>query len=95
LIDTPYIANSDLYLCPQVRLLADAPGVDSFVFDGTGHKLFLPPNMTPLDSIPLILVGTNKQLTLKNVTIVYSSSFSSVIQLKSGKAVISQYWAKD
>lgn len=31
---TPHIAAQDLWLCPQLRLLADAPNVDEFIFDG-------------------------------------------------------------
>lgn len=38
----PHRADADLFLCPAVRLLADAPGVHSFEYDGGGHCLVLP-----------------------------------------------------
>ncbi len=31
---TPHCAQQDLWLSPQLRLLADAPGIDEFVYDG-------------------------------------------------------------
>lgn len=35
-------AEGDLFLCPAVRLLADAPGVAVFEYHGHGHRLVLP-----------------------------------------------------
>ena len=32
-------AEGDLWLSPETRLLADAPGCDSFEYNGTGHRL--------------------------------------------------------
>jgi hypothetical protein len=32
-------ATADLYLSPEARLLADAPGISDFVYDGCGHKV--------------------------------------------------------
>ena len=82
--DVPFVAKGDVYLSPQVRLLADAPGIKTFIFDGAGFKLILPEGMSPLDAVPLILVGTDKTLIVRNLTVVHASSFSAVIQLKAG-----------
>lgn len=38
----PHAAEGDLFLCPAVRLLADARGVQAFEYDGGGHCLVLP-----------------------------------------------------
>eukprot|EP00210_Caulerpa_lentillifera_P006209 g5933.t1 len=88
LTDTVFVAQRDLFLSPEVRLLADRPGVDTFVYDGAGHKLILPHNMDPLDAIPLILVGVGKTLHFKNLTIVPAASLSSIIQLKAGSRIL-------
>lgn len=88
-MDRPFVAKGDIYLSPQVRLLADAPGINAFLFDGSGFKLILPEGMTPLDAVPLILVGSGKTLTFKNVTVVHASSLSAVIQLKAGGIYLS------
>lgn len=69
----------------MVRILADAPGIQNFEFDGSGFHLILPEDMTPLDALPLILVGNGKTLRFKNVTIVHSASLSSVVQLRASK----------
>lgn len=82
--DRPYVAEGDIYLSPQVRLLADAPNIDCFEFNGAGFRLVLPEDMTPLDAVPLILVGNGKTLTFKNVTIVHAASLGAVLQLKAG-----------
>ena len=65
--------------------MADTPGIQAFEFDGNGNKLILPEDMSPLDAIPLILVGPQRTLVFKNVTIVHASSLSSVLQLKAGE----------
>ena len=36
--DKPHVAEGDLWLSPTVRLLADAPGVNAFEYDGQGHR---------------------------------------------------------
>ena len=36
-------AEGDLWLSPETRLLVDAPGCDSFEYDGAGHRLVRPP----------------------------------------------------
>lgn len=88
LTETPFKAQHDLYLSPEVRLLADSPGVQKFVYDGDGHNLILPNGLDPRDSIPLILVGTNKTLHFRNVNIIHSASLSTVLQLKPGEILL-------
>ncbi len=52
--------QADVWLSPEVRLLADAPDVSHFVYDGNGHALVLPPSLHPADLVPLILVGAHR-----------------------------------
>jgi len=34
-----HTAEGDLWLSPETRLLADAPGCDDYEYDGAGHRL--------------------------------------------------------
>ncbi len=38
----PHEAEGDLFLCPALRQLADAPGVTAFEYRGNGNRLVLP-----------------------------------------------------
>lgn len=88
--DTVFELQEDLFLSPEVRLLADRPGVDTFIFDGAGHRLILPSDIDPLDALPLILVGVGKTLHFKNLTMVPASSLSSILQLKAGSRILAK-----
>ena len=64
------MAEGDLFLCPTVRLLADRPGVSTFAYDGSGHRLVLPDRGHLDEPLPLLIVGAGATLRLRNVTIV-------------------------
>ncbi|KAK9858457.1 hypothetical protein WJX84_002370 [Apatococcus fuscideae] len=81
-------AESDVWLSPECRLLADAPDVEDFVYNGQGHRLLLPEGIQMADPIPLIVVGSGKTLILKNVKVIYASSMHACIELASGSQVI-------
>ena len=87
--------SSDLALGPRRRLLADAPldkGVEDaaiageFVLDGSGCALVLPPGPvsrhTP--TVPCILVGPRRTLTLRNVRIVRAERLEECTKLAPG-----------
>ena len=70
-IDAPeFRAEADVYLSPAMRICAAASGSDFFVFDGDGFKLVFPEEVVGLEKSPLIFVGPNKTLLIKNATIV-------------------------
>ena len=82
----PFAAEGDVWLSPDTRLLADAPGApEDVVFDGQGRRLVLPGGLNVLDPVPVILVGPGRTLVLKNVTVVNSESLSACLQLAAGK----------
>lgn len=80
-----YNATSDIWISPEVRVLADLPGQSEFVFNGNGHQLILPSNVGLHESLPLILVGAGATLTLTNIKIVNSSSLASIVQIQPGE----------
>lgn len=65
----PYLADAHLWLSPEYRIIADAPGVREFVYDGRGHALVLPAGLPATEHVPLIVVGRNKVLRLRNVKV--------------------------
>ncbi|KAK9834254.1 hypothetical protein WJX81_000411 [Elliptochloris bilobata] len=81
-------AESDLWLSPETRLLADAPGCDSFEYDGAGHRLVLPEGLGPAEALPLILVGEGRTLLLRNVRIVHAASLAACLQLSAGAQLV-------
>ncbi|KAK9815130.1 hypothetical protein WJX73_008307 [Symbiochloris irregularis] len=84
-------AEGDLWLCPEVRLLADSPSTpDNIVYDGCGHRMVLPPDVAPDDPVPLILVGPGRTLTLKNTRIVQASSLPACLQLGPGAQMLAR-----
>ena len=81
----PFTAKEDMWLSPDTRLLADAPGApEDIVFDGQGHSLVLPKGLTVQDPVPVILVGPGRTLILKNVTVENSASLPACLQLAAG-----------
>ena len=78
-------ADSDVWLSPECRLLADAPGVEDFVYNGQGHRVLLPEGIQMADPIPLIVVGCGKTLILKNVKIIHAASMHACLDLASGE----------
>ncbi|GLI59137.1 hypothetical protein VaNZ11_000962, partial [Volvox africanus] len=89
---TYYATGKDLWLSPEVRLLADAPAGGAappatgflHVYDGGGGRLVLPPGLSPAESLPLIVVGSNRALRLRNVRIVNCASLPSCLSLGPG-----------
>jgi hypothetical protein len=90
--ETPYVATGDVYLSPTVRLLADGSRCEQrcFEFDGDGHNLILPPPSALGELLPLILIGTDRTLRLRNVTVFNSESLADVLQLAAGAQLIAQ-----
>lgn len=56
-----------LSLTPLRPMVADAPGIDDFTYDGNGRALHLSPS--PSAHAPLVYVGQGKRLRIKNVVI--------------------------
>ncbi|GFR52308.1 hypothetical protein Agub_g14845, partial [Astrephomene gubernaculifera] len=76
---------------PEVRLLADAPGGGGLVvYDGGGGRLVLPPGLPPNESLPLIVVGPNRALQLRNVRIVNCASLPSCLSLGAGARFVAR-----
>ncbi len=83
--------EKDVWLSPEVRLLADAPGGPSLqTYDGGGGRLVLPPGLAPGESLPLIVVGANRALQLKNVRIVNCASLPAVLSLGAGARLVAR-----
>ena len=80
-----YKATKDLWLSPQSRLLADAPGGTDFVYNGGGHRLILPEGLHEGEALPLIIIGVGKSLQLKDMKLVHAASLPACIQLGSGE----------
>lgn len=88
-----YVAQSDLYLSPESRLLVDsvqcegeAPAV--WTFDGHGHRLVLPPpSAVEQQAVPLILVGPGRTLRLRNVRVIHAASLPRCVQLAPGACI--------
>ncbi|MEW5298732.1 MAG: hypothetical protein WDW36_001820 [Sanguina aurantia] len=86
----PFAATSDAWLSPEFRLIADAPCVARFQYDGSHTRLVLPKGLPSSESLPLIVVGAGKTLTLRNVSIVNCDSLAAVLQLGVGAQLIAR-----
>eukprot|EP00798_Chlamydomonas_sp_ICE-L_P025166 gene25166-10797_t len=86
----PYQMDEDLWLSPEFRVLADAPGTSHFLLDGCGCSLVLPPHIPSSEMLPLIMVGADKSLELRNVTILNSDSLASCLSLAPGARLIAR-----
>ena len=80
--------QGDLFLSPEFRLLADAPGVPTFTYDGCGHRLVLPPGIPSTEPLPLVLVGPARSLRLVNVTLVHPESLSACLQVRRSSLLV-------
>lgn len=78
-----FAADMDFWLSPCCRILAD-DGPGHFTIDGCGHTLNLPKSSQIRQSIPLILIGNDCTLTLKNVRIRNFASISTCLKLGPG-----------
>jgi vacuolar protein sorting-associated protein 13A/C len=88
------VAKNDTLLTPRRRMLADAPadGAEhSFVFDGGGHALVLPPAPERRVGGPsgaVVLVGPGRTLTLRNARLVRAERLEEAVQLAPGARLI-------
>ena len=85
--DTEYIAESDVYLSPVVRIVAMSTERNEFIYDGNGSNLVLPKQTMELQTVPLILVGPNKTLLIRNTTIVNFSQMSKCTELQANAKI--------
>ncbi len=85
-------ATRDTKLGPRRRLLADAPlaGAEpSFVFDGGGHALVLPPAPERGGGSPAcVLVGPGRTLTLRNARLLRAERLEEAVQLAPGARLV-------
>eukprot|EP00878_Enallax_costatus_P018255 GHUV01019211.1.p1 GENE.GHUV01019211.1~~GHUV01019211.1.p1 ORF type:complete len:760 (+),score=304.75 GHUV01019211.1:378-2657(+) len=84
----PYTASDHLWLSPEYRIIADAPGLKEAVYDGAGKALILPESVPAIEHVPLIVVGRGKTLRLKNVRIINKQSLAGVLLLGPGARLV-------
>ncbi len=86
-----FVASDDAWLSPASRLCADSPGVSYCEYDGTGvHSLVLPSRDHLDELLPLILIGPECTLRLKNLTLVNADSLAACLQLAPGARLLAQ-----
>jgi hypothetical protein len=78
------LAEDHLWLSPDVRLLADHPDIKEYVLDMDHHSIVLPPDQHPSSSIPLIVLGGECCLRLKNAMIYNADSLAACLSLGPG-----------
>jgi hypothetical protein len=86
----PYLAPDHLWLSPEYRIIADAPGLKDAVFDGQGHALVLPAAVPSIEHVPLIVVGRGVTLRLRNVKIINRGGLAGVLSLAPGARLIAE-----
>ena len=86
----PYLAPDHLWLSPEYRIIADAPGVEEFVYDGRGHALVLPAALPAMEHVPLIVVGRGKVLRLRNVRVGNRGALAACLSLGPGARLVAE-----
>jgi hypothetical protein len=86
----PHTAAAHLWLSPEYRLVADAPGTDEFVYDGAGHALVLPRAVPPAERVPLIIVGRGKTLRLRNVRVANAGALAGCLSIAAGGRLVAE-----
>lgn len=86
----PYSAPNHLWLSPEYRIIADAPGLREAVYDGQGHALVLPAAVPSIEHVPLIVVGRGVTLRLCNVKIINQASLAGVLSLAPGARLVAE-----
>jgi hypothetical protein len=86
----PYCAPDHLWLSPEYRIIADAPGLREAVYDGQGHALVLPAAVPSIEHVPLIVVGRGVSLRLRNVKIINQASLAGVLSLAPGARLVAE-----
>lgn len=79
--DQEYKAECDVFLSPATRICAMSADSDVFVYDGNGFSLIFPEKVSESRKTPLIYVGTNKTLLIKNTVIVNYSQMSTYTEM--------------
>jgi hypothetical protein len=77
-------ASDHIWLCPNNRLLADDPTFNSYTLDLNNFSLVLPPDLSQTDNMPLILVGANCTLRLRNAHVYNAGSLAACLELAPG-----------
>jgi len=85
-----YLAPDHLWLSPEYRIIADAPGLQEAVYDGRGHALVLPAAVPSIEHVPLIVVGRGVTLRLRNVKVVNQAGLASVLSLAPGGRLVAE-----
>lgn len=86
----PYLAPDHLWLSPEYRIIADAPELREAVYDGRGHALVLPDCVPAIEHVPLLVVGRNKVLRLKNVRVINRQALAGVLLLGPGARLVAE-----
>ena len=79
-----YTLGEDIWLSPSVRILADSVMGETYIIDGGGHNIVLPKAGATYDEIPLIMIGAQCCLELRNVTLVNADALSPCMHLGHG-----------
>lgn len=90
LTEAVFVAEDHLWLSPSNRLLADDPCRSLYVYDGAGRSIILPPDLDPTNQLPLIAVGNDTTLHLKNVNIYNSQCLPACLCLAPGAQMIAR-----
>lgn len=85
-----YAAADHLWLSPEYRIMADAPGLKEAVYDGQGHALVLPAAVPSIEHVPLIVVGRGVTLRLRNVKVINQASLAGVLLLGPGARLVAE-----
>lgn len=86
----PYLAPDHLWLSPEYRIIADAPGLKEAVYDGQGYALVLPASVPSIEHVPLIVVGRGVTLRLRNVKIINHGGLAGVLSLAPGARLVAE-----
>jgi hypothetical protein len=84
----PYLAPDHLWLSPEYRIIADAPGLKEAIYDGGGHALVLPTAVPAIEHVPLIVVGRGVTLRLRNVRLVNQAGLAGVLSVGPGGQLV-------
>lgn len=90
LTSQPYLAPDHLWLSPEYRIIADAPGLTEAVYDGQGHALVLPAAVPSIEHVPLIVVGRGVTLRLRNVKLINQAALAGVLSLGPGGQLVAE-----
>lgn len=81
-------AEDHLWLSPETRLLADHPTVACYELDLCGHCLVLPPDLPKSSSMPLIVIGADCTLRVRNARVYNADSLPACLSLAPGARLL-------